>query len=161
MKNNVDTNNNASGFADQGPVGVILSSDEGAAGKTTTALQLVTAFDTKQKLAMKAGVSVQGLLVPERRNSRGDDLVPSDVVAPWYRAVTAKSVLSSSLRATMLSRAALMPLTKGVGEELAKRVSAGAAAWANRDAAYLEWRMVISSKSSAPPRFRVWQTALR
>lgn len=31
-------------FVESGPVSVILSSDEGAAGKTTTALQLVTAF---------------------------------------------------------------------------------------------------------------------
>ena len=46
-----------------------------------------------------------------------------------------KSVRSSSVRATMRSRAALMPLTKGMGEELAKRVSAGAASWAKREAA--------------------------
>ena len=37
------------------------------------------------------------------------------------------SVRSSSLRATICSRAALMPLTKGVAEELAKFSSAGAA----------------------------------
>ncbi|MDU6750950.1 MAG: hypothetical protein E6447_25210, partial [Bradyrhizobium sp.] len=64
-------------FAESGPVSVILSSDEGAAGKTTTALQLVTAFalaeqpldlfqmDSKRKLAMKSGVTVASLLVPE------------------------------------------------------------------------------------------------
>jgi hypothetical protein len=40
------------------------------------------------------------------------------------------------------------PLTKGRGEELAKRFSAGAASCAKREAAYLEWRIVISSKSS-------------
>ena len=33
-------------------------------------------------------------------------------------------------------------------EELAKRVSAGVASWAKREAANFEWRMVISSKSS-------------
>jgi hypothetical protein len=54
----------------------------------------------------------------------------------------------------MRSRAVLMPLTKGMGDELANRVSAGAASWANRQAAYLEWRMVISSKSSTPQRLR-------
>ena len=87
-------------FAESGPVSVILSSDEGAAGKTTTALQLVTAFalaeqpldlfqmDSKRKLAMKSGVTVASLLVPEHRESRGEDLVPSDLIAPWYRAVT-------------------------------------------------------------------------
>jgi hypothetical protein len=37
-----------------------------------------------------------------------------------------------------------------MGEELAKRVSADAASCAKREAAYFEWRMVISSKSSAP-----------
>ena len=68
---------------------------------------------------------------------------------------------SSSVRATICSRAALMPLTKGIGEELAKRVSAGAASWAKREAAYFEWRMVISSKSSTPQRLRFWQTARR
>jgi hypothetical protein len=62
------------------------------------------------------------------------------------------SLRSSSMRATIRSRAALMPLTKGTGEELAKRVSAGAASCAKREAAYLEWRMVISSKSSTPQR---------
>src|SRR5579871_6790967 len=71
------------------------------------------------------------------------------------------SVRSSSLCATIRSRAALMPLTKGMGEELAKFNSAGAASWANLFAAYLEWRMMISSKSSTPHRLRFWQTARR
>jgi hypothetical protein len=44
----------------------------------------------------------------------------------------------------------LMPLTKGIGEKSAKRVKAGAASQANREAAYFEWRIVISSKSSTP-----------
>ncbi|MBV9978451.1 hypothetical protein [Bradyrhizobium sp.] len=68
MKNDTNANTKPSGFAKTGPVGLILSSDEGAAGKTTTALQLVTAFelagqpldlfqmDTKRKLAMKSGI---------------------------------------------------------------------------------------------------------
>ena len=38
--------------------------------------------------------------------------------------------------------------------ELAKRLRAGAASCANRDAAYFECRIVISSKSSTPQRFR-------
>jgi len=37
---------------------------------------------------------------------------------------------SSSVRATIRSRAARMPATKGAGEEWAKLVSAGAASWA-------------------------------
>lgn len=65
-----------------------------------------------------------------------------------------KSLRSSSERATIFSRAALMPLTKGRGEELAKRVSAGAPSCAKREAAYFECRIVISSKSSTPHRFR-------
>ena len=64
-------------------------------------------------------------------------------------------------RATIRSRAALMPLTKGIGDESAKFSSAGAASWAKREAAYLEWRMMISSKSSTPHRLRFWQTARR
>jgi hypothetical protein len=100
MKTGSTKNNKSPGFAKVGPIGAILSSDEGAAGKTTTALQLVAAFelaglpldlfqmDTKRKLAMKSGLSVQSLLVPDRRESRGDDLVPSDIIAPWYRALT-------------------------------------------------------------------------
>jgi hypothetical protein len=41
-----------------------------------------------------------------------------------------------------------------MGKEPAKRLSAGAASWEKREAAYLEWRIVISSKSSTPQRFR-------
>ena len=50
---------------------------------------------------------------------------------------------------------------EGCGEELAKRVRAGAASWAKREAAYFECRMVISSKSSTPQSLRFWQTARR
>ncbi|MDU2920759.1 MAG: hypothetical protein E7B65_24825 [Klebsiella quasipneumoniae] len=100
MKKDSNTDTKTPGFAEAGPAALILTSDEGAAGKTTTALQPVTAFslaglpldlfqmDTKRKLSMKAGVPVESLLVPEHRESRGDDLVPSDIIAPWYRAVT-------------------------------------------------------------------------
>jgi hypothetical protein len=59
----------------------------------------------------------------------------SDLLKPRLRR---NSVRSSSVRATIRSRAALIPLTKGTGEELAKRVSAGAASWAKREAANLE-----------------------
>ncbi|GAB0118572.1 hypothetical protein [Acidisoma sp. 7E03] len=45
-----------------------------------------------------------------------------------------KSLRFSSLRVTILSRAALMPSTKGRGEDLAKRVRAGAGSCANREA---------------------------
>ena len=77
------------------------------------------------------------------------------------KARTAKVSRSSSLRATICCRAAFTPFTKLAGEELAKRVSAGAASWAKREAAYFEWRMVISWKSSTPQRFRFWHTARR
>src|SRR5450631_4065823 len=66
---------------------------------------------------------------------------------------------SSSVRATIRSRAALIPAMNGAGEESAKRVRAGVASWAKRCAANLEWRMVISSKFSTPQRLRFTQTA--
>ncbi len=43
---------------------------------------------------------------------------------------------------------------KGAGEDSAKRLSAGAASWAKREAAYFECRIVISWKSSTPQRLR-------
>ena len=52
---------------------------------------------------------------------------------------------SSSERATILRRAAWMPATKAEADESAKLSSAGAASSAKRDAAYLEWRIVIYS----------------
>ncbi len=53
----------------------------------------------------------------------------------------------------------MSPKEKGDGEELAKRVRAGAASCAKREAAYLEWRMAISWKSSTPHKLRFMQTA--
>jgi len=47
------------------------------------------------------------------------------------------------------------------GDEFAKLVRAGAASWANRCAANLEWRMVICSKFSTPHRLRFMQMARR
>ena len=44
MKKDSNTDTKTPGFAEAGPAALILTSDEGAAGKTTTALQLVTAF---------------------------------------------------------------------------------------------------------------------
>jgi hypothetical protein len=61
---------------------------------------------------------------------------------------------SSSVRATICARAAVMPSMKGRGEEFAKRVSAGVASCAKRDAACFECRIVISWKSSTPQRLR-------
>ena len=72
-----------------------------------------------------------------------------------------KSCRSSSDRATIFSRAARMPSMKGAGEDSAKRLSAGVASWAKREAAYFECRIVISWKSSTPQRLRFWQTARR
>lgn len=82
------------------PLALIVTADDGGVGKTHFGVQLATAFhlagkpldlyqiDTKGKLAAKSGQQVTSLAVPERQN-RGDDLVAADVVAPWYRAVTA------------------------------------------------------------------------
>ena len=72
-----------------------------------------------------------------------------------------KSARSSSVRATICARAALMLLTNGAGLEFANRVSAGIASVAKREAAYFEWRMAISWRSSTPHKFRFWQTARR
>jgi hypothetical protein len=65
------------------------------------------------------------------------------------------------VRATIRSRAALMPAMNGAGDESAKLVRAGAASWANRCAANLECRIVISSKFSTPHRLGFMQTARR
>lgn len=82
------------------PVALIVTADDGGVGKTHFGVQLATGFhlahkpldlyqiDTKGKLAAKSGQEVTSLSVPERQ-SRGDELVAADVVAPWYRAVTA------------------------------------------------------------------------
>lgn len=84
-----------------GPVGLVITADDGGVGKTTVAVQALTAFtlagkpldlfqmDSKAKLAAKSGENVVNLLVPDRRESRGDDLAASDIIAPWYRAATA------------------------------------------------------------------------
>ena len=82
----------------------------------------------------------------------------SDLENPRLRRKLSRS---SSVRATIRSRAALMPATNGAGEELAKLVSAGAASCAKRCAANLECRIVISSKFSTPHRLRFMQTARR
>lgn len=92
------------------PIAVIVTADDGGVGKTTLAVQLVTAFrladrpvdlfqmDSKGKLAAKSGEQVTSLLVSERQ-ARGDDLIASDVIAPWYRATTA---MPESRRSTLL-----------------------------------------------------------
>jgi len=92
-------NKKSSGTA--APAGLVITADDGGVGKTTVAVQAVTAFalagkpldlfqmDSKAKLAAKSGENVVNLLVPERRESRGDELAASDIIAPWYRAVTA------------------------------------------------------------------------
>ena len=68
------------------PIAVIVTADDGGVGKTTLAVQLVTAFrladrpvdlfqmDSKGKLAAKSGERVTSLLVSDRQAGRGDDL---------------------------------------------------------------------------------------
>lgn len=82
------------------PVALIVTADDGGVGKTHFGVQLANAFhlygkpldlyqiDTKGKLAAKSGQEVISLAVPDRPN-RADELVAADVIAPWYRAVTA------------------------------------------------------------------------
>ena len=51
---------------------------------------------------------------------------------------------------------------KGAGEDSAKRLSAGAASWAKREAAYFECRMVdFLEVLDAPEGCGSWQTARR
>jgi hypothetical protein len=82
------------------PAALIVTADDGGVGKTHFGVQLANAFhlygkpldlyqiDTKGKLAAKSGQEVTSLVVPERQ-SRAEELVAADVIAPWYRAVTA------------------------------------------------------------------------
>ena len=84
--------------AAKGPTAAIVTADDGGVGKTTFAIQLVTAhglgerpvdlfqMDSKAKLAAKSGEPVTSLVVSSKQ--RGEDLIASDVIAPWYRAVT-------------------------------------------------------------------------
>ena len=84
--------------AAKGPTAAIVTADDGGVGKTTFAIQLVTVhglgerpvdlfqMDSKAKLAAKSGEPVTSLVVSSKQ--RGEDLIASDVIAPWYRAVT-------------------------------------------------------------------------
>lgn len=79
---------------------VIVTADDGGVGKTTVAVQIATFFrlhgielslfqlDSKEKLAAKTGLPVHALSVSNAASDRGDELNPTDVIAPWYRAVT-------------------------------------------------------------------------
>lgn len=80
------------------PTAIVLTSDDAGVGKTTLAGHLVTAhvlasapvdlfqIDTKGKLAAKTGMDVTSLTISA--SQRGEDLVPAEIIAPWYRAVT-------------------------------------------------------------------------
>lgn len=88
-----------------------ITADDGGVGKTTFAVQLVTAYalagrpidlyqmDTKAKLGAKTGRPVVSLSVADRHAEYADELAPGDVIAPWYRALTDKS---PSRRSTLL-----------------------------------------------------------
>lgn len=79
---------------------IIVTADDGGTGKTTFAVQAATAcklnnvqldlyqLDSKGKLAAKTGLPVTSLSVSQTGPGRGDELIASDIVAPWYRAVT-------------------------------------------------------------------------
>lgn len=93
------------------PIAVIVTADDGGVGKTTLAVQLVTALrladrpldlfqmDSKGKLAAKSGEQVTSLLVSDGHAARGADLIPSDVIAPWYQVTTA---MPETRRSTLL-----------------------------------------------------------
>ena len=91
------------------PVAIIVTADDGGTGKTTYAVQVQTAcklagvpldlyqLDTKGKLAAKTGLPVTSLGVSAPGIGRGDELIASDIVAPWYRAVTAMNETGRSV----------------------------------------------------------------
>jgi hypothetical protein len=82
------------------PRAIIVTADDGGVGKTTCAVQVATVFklhdipidlfqlDTKGKLGAKTGLPVTSLSVASPGSERGEELIASDVIAPWYRAVT-------------------------------------------------------------------------
>jgi hypothetical protein len=90
------------------PIAVLITADDGGVGKTTLAVQIATAFklaeraldlfqlDSKGKLAAKTGAAVTSLSVADQQGARGDDLNPADVIAPWYRSITAMDASSHS-----------------------------------------------------------------
>lgn len=83
------------------PIALIIDADDGGVGKTHLAIQVTTAFrlaglpldlfqlDSKRTLAEKSGETVVSLLVPDRHDVNADRATAADVVAPWYRTVTA------------------------------------------------------------------------
>lgn len=83
------------------PLGIVIDADDGGVGKTHTAIQLITAFrlaglsldlfqlDSKRTLSEKSGEPVTSLLVRDRHDVNADPVTGADVLAPWYRAVTA------------------------------------------------------------------------
>lgn len=91
------------------PTAIICTSDDGGVGKTTLAGHLVTAhvlasapldlfqIDSKGKLAAKTGMDVTSLTISAPQ--RGEDVVPADVIAPWYRTTTS---MNGTGRSTLL-----------------------------------------------------------
>jgi len=87
-------------IASSSPVNIVVTADDGGVGKTTVAVQIATGFklaempldlyqlDSKGKLAAKTGLPVVSLSVSDGHGERGDELTPSDIIAPWYRAAT-------------------------------------------------------------------------
>lgn len=79
---------------------IIVTADDGGVGKTTVAVQVASFFrlhgielslfqlDSKEKLAAKTGLPVHALSVSDVASGRGDEINATDIIAPWYRAVT-------------------------------------------------------------------------
>lgn len=90
---------------------IIVTADDGGSGKTTFAVLVATAckfndvpldlyqLDSKEKLGSKTGLPVMSLSMSAPGNDRGDGLIASDIVAPWYRAVT---VMNETGRSVLL-----------------------------------------------------------
>ena len=79
---------------------IIVTADDGGVGKTTVAVQIASflrlhgiepllfQLDSKEKLAAKTGLPVHALSNSHAGSDRGDEFRITDVIAPWYRAVT-------------------------------------------------------------------------
>ena len=90
------------------PITIIVTADDGGTGKTVFATQIaafarlnnvqIAAYqlDSKDKLAAKTGLEVTSLSIGASRNN-ADEIVASDIIAPWYSAVTGQDRTSTML----------------------------------------------------------------
>lgn len=93
---------------------IIVTADDGGVGKTTVAVQIASflrlhgiepslfQLDSKEKLAAKTGLPVHALSNSHAGSDRGDEFRITDVIAPWYRAVTTATASGNGRRYVLL-----------------------------------------------------------